>query len=347
MAYNSDADYANSPVYRAIATEVSLLSINEQESRSSIRKLSLAKDGIHIRSPMRAFLAFQLRDGLSWITGVRVIMLPLGLFAEALRMLGEPIERRYQAYKENANQAYSRGVKKSTEFGWWLAIFGMGILNGLIVQPLFFLANTILHLRIAIEGIVQAFSCLFSDREKSKRGARVFLAGTACLLVDAIAASAVYFLSVFFPIATPYLTGLSTSIQAGIGSWIAASVVGNVGIGMVTTASNRVAHRTMNSVSTTLGLIRKLDQNNKESQMLVNNVVDNSQQLVSTTSQNSTPKREGGNSPAASNDDYRSGAVRYDYPPESSPTAVSFKPTKYMTEGHIEVSESVPSVRRP
>lgn len=198
-------------------------------------------------SPFRALLASRFQHSVRLLTFFHTITLPIVLLLEVpLRIVATIFVKFYVHCR-----------KKLEESNWWAPFWLMAfIFNSLIAQPLFFLANSMLHARGLLYGLTNI---------------KVFFRSLMCLMMDAIIASVVYILSAIFPIATPYLTAVSTSISAwSTAVAYVAMVIAGAGIGCVAKKSNEAVAKVMRR---TLGLFKTLKKTNEgENKEVENNL---------------------------------------------------------------------------
>lgn len=167
-----------------------------------------------------------------------------------LKTIGAAIIDAYVYFREKL-----RGCSNSNYGGmflWSTMMVITGLLNALVAQPLFFVANVASHVRTFFDGLFNFFLIApFSEEMTAKSAAQAMARGTLGLLADGLVAGVAYGLAGICSIipgaqvAVPFLTGMATVVQAATGSIIvsaATAVAAAVSAIFVTAGSRLVQH---------------------------------------------------------------------------------------------------------
>lgn len=243
-------DFRNESIMRCgvmqtiIMEENRLFASREQENIEKITEEAAAQLGLHS-------IAVDLMISRKWtdfFSGSIFLLLP----EVALKVIGALFVDMNVAAKKKATD-------QDTSLLWYAPWALTSLANAFVAQPLFFVANILLHTRTVIDGTATFVKGLFTlDPATMWRGVKGFARGVACLASDALAigiaiGAAILCSLIFQPHLAagimPALVGAQSAIMGAVSTPALAAVATTTGVtaALSTDVNLAVTHKTISS----------------------------------------------------------------------------------------------------
>lgn len=210
-AFSIETDDGRIGVFSSMAIEESelmtFIGSNQREERQEFHLFDLD-------SPRQFFRSLKRRP---WCD---VVLFPLTIAEMGLRGLGGLIVDAYVACRDSAKDNWKQGKYGLAIVLGFLAVVA-GLVNALLAQSLFFFAKVSLHVRAAVDGVMNTIAGLFTfNKARIKTGGKGFLRSALCLIVDGIVGLIAFGLKALCSVipgaqpAIPYVSASLTGVQS-------------------------------------------------------------------------------------------------------------------------------------